>query len=149
MSGGNERQPTQKRGPVLLSMVTKGHYWNRRRLSPWTGTWTGVREFPVLSVHSRAAGRSIVAGQARAATERASFNPLVQGSTPWRPTWSFKVPPGWPVDRFVDRALETFFSVSRPADVSGLRRGDPGGRMPCVQRSEQCLRCEAGADAFS
>jgi hypothetical protein len=69
----NERQPTQKRGAVLLSMVTKGHCWSRRRLSPWTGTWTGVREFPVLSVHSRAEGRSIVAGQARAATERASL----------------------------------------------------------------------------
>jgi len=32
--------------------------------------------------------RGVGAGQARVAAEHAPFNPLVQGSTPWRPTCS-------------------------------------------------------------
>ena len=36
-----------------------------------------------------ASTRGIVAGQAGFADERASFNPLVQGSTPWRPTCGY------------------------------------------------------------
>ena len=36
--------------------------------------------------------------------EQRTFNPLVQGSTPWRPTCDFMGLDGWLVDRFVDRA---------------------------------------------
>ena len=43
--------------------------------------------------------RGVGAGQVNVADERASFNPLVQGSTPWRPTCGFD---GFP-RRFVDR----------------------------------------------
>jgi hypothetical protein len=36
--------------------------------------------------------RGVGAGQARVADERAPFNPLVQGSTPWRPTCGYGYP---------------------------------------------------------
>jgi hypothetical protein len=44
---------------------------------------------PVPCVRSWQVACSISARQARAAIERASFNPLVQGSTPWRPTCGY------------------------------------------------------------
>ena len=45
----------------------------------------------------------IRAGSALGALGRATFNPLVQGSTPWRPTRQCIVSDLGPVDRFVDR----------------------------------------------
>ena len=72
-------------------------------LAPWTGTWTGVREIPALSVRSRAAARGIVAGRVRAAAERASHNPPAVGSSPTRPTCGFTRIHSRSVDRIVDR----------------------------------------------
>ena len=50
--------------------------------------------------------------------EQWAFNPLVQGSTPWRPTWENIVLMALIVDRFVDRCqwLEVP-SLSWPEDA--------------------------------
>ena len=54
----------------------------------WTGAWTGDRRKPSAMRALVALTRGVCAGKACAADERASFNPLVQGPTPWRPTSS-------------------------------------------------------------
>jgi hypothetical protein len=50
--------------------------------------------------------RVIYAGSAHGALGRATFNPLVQGSTPWRPTRQNVVLIMVLVDRLVDRVAE-------------------------------------------
>ena len=70
--------------------------------------------------------------------EQRTFNPLVQGSTPWRPTCGFRVSPSCSVDRFVDvespRALHRLGGRQSPGAAwtspaasprGGLRRGRP------------------------
>jgi hypothetical protein len=89
-----------------LQRVTTGA---ARRLSLWTGTWTGVREFLVLSVHSRAAARGIVAGQARVATERASHNPPLMRCSQ-EPEWTICSWPRCYIFRTSDRSYSSFVS---------------------------------------
>ncbi len=73
--------------PVIPGGITQRHgdsSGRRARRGPGRGPAPG--EIPAPCVLSQHRTRGIVAGQANVADERASFNPLVQGSTPWRPT---------------------------------------------------------------
>jgi hypothetical protein len=60
--------------------------------------------------------RGIYAGGACGALGQATFNPLVQGSTPWRPTWENSLLIMVLVDRLVDR-----MSAVRVTVVSWVR----------------------------
>ena len=51
-------------------------------LLAWTGPWTDVRRNPSVMCAAGQVTCGFVARQAHVAAERASFNPLVQGSTP-------------------------------------------------------------------
>jgi len=55
-------------------------------LRPWDHSWDEAVVHTRAYSAFRAQGERVCAGRAPGARERASFNPWVQGSAPWRPT---------------------------------------------------------------
>ena len=92
-------------------------------------------KIPVPSVQSGQVTRGICAGQARAAAERASFNPLVQGSTPWRLTCGFDSFPS----RFVDRR-DCSFAACRLSPSGHIEQSDRGVRRSARGKTGREIR---------
>jgi hypothetical protein len=101
--------------------------------SAWTGPWTGTQRTPSAACAFMAPTQGIVAGQARAADERASHNLPVAGSSPARPTCA--APPAAPTCGFKVFAAEACkVCAGRPCPFRNQMSAPGPGPKPVPNR---------------